>query len=314
MAERKPTLCIIAGPNGSGKTTTTEQLLSNEWGADSLYINPDNIAQEEYHRGADSQAIQGRDARVGTDVGEVNKNKQFRTMSQQEYPNKLTSFLLDECSAKRKGGLYHKTQVKLAYNSNRIEGSKLTEEQTRYIFETRTIGFKDQEAVPVDDIIETTNHFVAFDYLLRTIHEPLSEEVIKDVGDYKQLANEVGGRETCQPADVAREMQALNQWYNSLADVSIHTLAEYHWRFESIHPFQDGNGRVGRLILFRECLRHSVMPFVIDNEHKMYYYRGLSEFKHTPGFLVGTMQSAQDVYEAWIKYFNPDLLEGLKME
>lgn len=246
--------------------------------------------------------------------------------------NKLTRWLLDEQQAKRKGGLYHKTQVQLAYNSNRIEGSKLTEEQTRYIFETRTIGFKDQEAVPVDDIIETTNHFVAFDYLLRTISEPLSEGIIKEfhrilksgtsdaqkdyfnVGDYKQLANEVGGRATCQPSDVGSEMKSLQEWYNAVNEVSIHTLAEYHWRFESIHPFQDGNGRVGRLILFRECLRHSIMPFVIDNEHKMYYYRGLAEFKQTPGFLVGTMQSAQDVYEAWIKYFNAALLEGLKVE
>lgn len=246
--------------------------------------------------------------------------------------NKLTTFLIDEQQAHRKGGLYHKTQVQLAYNSNRIEGSKLTEEQTRYIFETRTIGFKDQEAVPVDDIIETSNHFIAFDYLLRIIHEPLTETIIKEfhrilktgtadaqksyfnVGDYKRLANEVGGRETCKPADVAREMQTLNEWYHAQTDVTIHTLAEYHWRFERIHPFQDGNGRVGRLILFRECLRHSVMPFVIDNEHKLFYYRGLSEFQHTPGFLVGTMQSAQDTYEAWIKYFNEELLEGLKID
>ena len=244
--------------------------------------------------------------------------------------NKLTSFLIDEQQTHRMGGLYHKTQVQLAYNSNRIEGSKLTEEQTRYIFETRTIGFKDQEAVSVDDIIETTNHFVAFDYMLRTISEPISEELIKEfhrilktgtadaqkpyfsVGDYKKLANEVGGHETCKPADTAKEMQSLNQWYRSLAEVTIHTLAEYHWRFENIHPFQDGNGRVGRLILFRECLRNDIMPFVIDNEHKMYYYRGLSEFRQTPGFLIGTMQSAQDVYEAWIKYFNEELLDGLK--
>lgn len=246
--------------------------------------------------------------------------------------NKLTELLLDEWQTKRKGGLYHKTQVQLAYNSNRIEGSKLTEEQTRYIFETRTIGFKDQEAVPVDDIIETTNHFVAFDYLLRSIGEPLSEEIIKEfhrilktgtadaqksyfnVGDYKKLANEVGGRKTCKPAYVAKEMKTLQEWYGAKSNVTIHTLAEYHWRFESIHPFQDGNGRVGRLILFRECLRHSIMPFVIDNEHKMFYYRGLSEFKQTPGFLVGTMQSAQDVYEAWIKYFNEELTDGLQME
>lgn len=246
--------------------------------------------------------------------------------------NKLTSFLIDEQQAHRKGGLYHKTQVQLAYNSNRIEGSKLTEEQTRYIFETRTIGFKDQEAVPVDDIIETTNHFVAFDYLLRTIDEPLTDQMIKEfhrilktgtadalksyfnVGDWKKLANEVGGQETSKPADVASEMQKLHQWYESQPEVTIHTLAEYHWRFERIHPFQDGNGRVGRLILFRECLRHSVMPFVIDNDHKLFYYRGLSEFPHTPGFLVGTMQSAQDVYETWIKYFNEELLEGLKVK
>ena len=246
--------------------------------------------------------------------------------------NKLTLWLLDEQKAKRKGGLYHKTQVQLAYNSNRIEGSKRTEEQTRYIFETRTIGFKDQEAVPVDDIIETTNHFVAFDYLLGTIGDPLSEDMIKhfhrilksgtadaqkdyfNVGDYKKLANEVGGRKTSSPSDVAKEMNSLQEWYNAVSEVTIHTLAEYHWRFESIHPFQDGNGRVGRLILFRECLRHSIMPFVIDNEHKTYYYRGLSEFRQTPGFLVGTMQSAQDVYEAWINYFNKDLLTGLKIE
>lgn len=246
--------------------------------------------------------------------------------------NKLTQFLVDEYEAHRKGGLYHKTQVQLAYNSNRIEGSKLTEEQTRYIFETRTIGFKDQEAVPVDDIIETANHFVAFDYLLRTVGEPLTEELIKEfhrilktatadaqkpylnVGDYKKLANEVGGHETCKPADVEKNMHLLNDWYSSLSNVTIRDLAEYHWRFESIHPFQDGNGRVVRLLLFRECLRNGIMPFVIDNEHKLYYYRGLSEFKQTPGFLIGTMQSAQDVYEAWISYFNEEVLEGLKME
>ena len=246
--------------------------------------------------------------------------------------NRLTQLLVEEWQAHRKGGLYHKTQVQLAYNSNRIEGSKLTEEQTRYIFETRTIGFKDQEAVPVDDIIETNNHFVAFDYLLRTINEPLTETLIKDfhrilntgtadaqkayfnVGDWKKLANEVGGCETCHPVDVEKKMRELREWYISQTDVTIQTLAEYHWRFESIHPFQDGNGRVGRLILFRECLRNSIMPFVIDNDHKLYYYRGLSEFKQTPGFLVGTMQSAQDVYEAWIKYFNEELLAGLKME
>lgn len=246
--------------------------------------------------------------------------------------NKLTAFLIDEQQAHRKGGIYHKTQVQLAYNSNRIEGSRLTEEQTRYIFETRTIGFRDQDAIPVDDIIETSNHFVAFDYLLRTIDRPLSVEMIKEfhrilkngtndarkpyfnVGNWKKLANEVGGHETCHPENVAEEMQALEKWYVGQSRVTLMTLAEYHWRFECIHPFQDGNGRVGRLILFRECLRHDIMPFVIDNEHKAYYYRGLSEFKLTPGFLIGTMQSAQDTYFAWVKYFNGELTDGLKMD
>ena len=246
--------------------------------------------------------------------------------------NKLTEFLIDEQQSRRKGGLYHKTQVQLAYNSNRIEGSKLTEEQTRLIFETRTIGFKDQEALPVDDIIETTNHFVAFDYLLRTINEPLTDNITKElhrilktgtadaqrpyfnVGDWKRLANEVGGHETCRPTDVAKEMQKLSEWYSAQTKVSVHTLAEYHWRFERIHPFQDGNGRVGRLLLFRECLRHDIMPFVIDNNHKLYYYRGLSEFMSTSGFLIGTIQSAQDTYLAWIKYFNEALTEGLAID
>ena len=246
--------------------------------------------------------------------------------------NKLTAFLVDEQQSHRKGGLYHKTQIQLAYNSNRIEGSKLTEEQTRYIFETRTIGFRDQEAVPVDDIIETTNHFVAFDYLLSTISEPLTEDVIKNfhrilksgtadaqkpyfnVGGWKRLANEVGGHATTAPSDVANAMAELCEWYGGVKKVTIGVLAEYHWRFERIHPFQDGNGRVGRLILFRECLRHGIMPFVIDNEHKMFYYRGLSEFPRTPGFLLGTLQSAQDTYAAWVDYFNSDLLDGLAIE
>lgn len=247
-------------------------------------------------------------------------------------PNKLTRFLVEEMESHRKGGLYHKTQVQLAYNSNRIEGSKLTEEQTRYIFETRTIGFKDQEAVPVDDIIETTNHFVAFDHLLRTISQPLSQEIIREfhrilktgtadaqkpyfnVGGYKQLANEVGGNETTRPEEVQRRMDELEEWYNKQNHRTLLTLAEYHWRFESIHPFQDGNGRVGRLILFRESLKNNILPFIIDNNHKLYYYRGLKEFRSTPGFLVGTLQSAQDTYQTWIQYFNEALMEGLATE
>ena len=209
--------------------------------------------------------------------------------------NKLTQHLIDEQQTHLRGGIYHKTQVQLAYNSNRIEGSKLTEEQTRYIFETRTIGFKDQEAVPVDDIIETSNHFLAFDYLLSTIETPLSNDIIKEfhrilktgtadaqkpyfnVGGWKKLGNEVEGHETCSHDKVENEMSLLTEWYSI-------------------------------------CLRNNIMPFVIDNNHKMFYYRGLSEYSSTPGFHIETMQSAQDTYAAWLNYFSPELAEGLAID
>ncbi|GHU60663.1 hypothetical protein FACS1894121_1120 [Bacteroidia bacterium] len=233
----------------------------------------------------------------------------------------LTTFLIEEKQAKRKGGLYHKTQVNLAYNSNRIEGSRLTEEQTRYIFETRTIGFKDEEAVPVDDIIETSNHFVAFDYLLDTIDKPFSNTIIKEfhrilkvgtsdaakswfsVGNWKKLANEVGGIATTLPENVEIEMNILNDWYNKLSEIAFENIIEYHYRFEKIHPFQDGNGRVGRLIIFRECLRNKSIPFIIDERYKQFYYRGLKEFATVRAYLFDTCLSAQDVYKEWVTYF-----------
>lgn len=241
--------------------------------------------------------------------------------------NRLLSYFKEEKQAKRKGGLYHKTQITLAYNSNKIEGSKLTEEQTRYIFETRTIGFKDQEAVPVDDIIETSNHFIAFDWLIDTIDQPLSNDIIKkfhhilktgtsdatkewfQVGDWKKMPNEVGGTETTPPQEVEIEMNRLNDWYNSHCHVSFDNVIEYHYRFEKIHPFQDGNGRVGRLILFRECLKNNIVPFIIDDNHKQFYYRGLKEYPNIKGYLVDTCLSAQDTYKEWVKYFYSDLLE-----
>ena len=233
----------------------------------------------------------------------------------------LLTYLQRERAAKLKGGLYHKTQIAFAYNSNRIEGSKLTEEQTRYIFETRTIGFKDQEAVPVDDIIETSNHFIAFDYLLDSIDAPLSNALIKEfhkilksstadiakdwfnVGEWKKLPNEVGGTKTTSPKNVEAEMNRLNEWYHSLPDIVFESIIEYHYRFEKIHPFQDGNGRVGRLIMFRECLKHDIVPFIIDDNYKLFYYRGLKEFDQVRGYLIDTCLSAQDTYTEWIKYF-----------
>jgi len=242
--------------------------------------------------------------------------------------NNLSAHFKEEKQAKRKGGLYHKTQVKLAYNSNRIEGSKLTEEQTRYIFETRTIGFKDQEAVPVDDIIETSNHFVAFDYLIDTADKPLSNEIIKEfhrilktgtsdatkewfkVGDWKKLPNEVGGIATTLPQNVETDMNKLNDWYHSLSEILFEHIVEYHYRFETIHPFQDGNGRVGRLIMFRECLRNNIIPFIIDDNYKQFYYRGLKEFANVRGYLLDTCLSAQDIYKEWVRYFYGNVISS----
>jgi Fic family protein len=239
--------------------------------------------------------------------------------------NSILSYLIEEKQAKRRGGLYHKTQVNLAYNSNRIEGSRLTEEQTRYIFETRTIGFKDEEAILVDDIIETSNHFVSFDYLLDTTEQPLSSSLIKDlhrmlkagtsdaakacfmVGDWKKMPNEVGGIKTSLPQNVETDMAQLNAWYAGLSSVDFGKIVEYHYRFEKIHPFQDGNGRVGRLLLFRECLKNNVVPFIIDERHKQFYYRGLKEFARVQEYLIDTCLSAQDTYAEWVKYFYPDL-------
>lgn len=238
----------------------------------------------------------------------------------------LSARIKEEKDAKRKGGLYHKTQVNLAFNSNRIEGSKLTEEQTRSIFETRTIGFKDQEAVPVDDIIETSNHFVAFDRLLDTLDMPLSNVLIRgfhkilkngtsdaakewfNVGEWKKLPNEVGGTETTLPQNVETDMNKLHEWYHSRGEIEFENIVEYHYRFEKIHPFQDGNGRVGRLILFRECLKNDILPFIIDDDHKQFYYRGLSEFSRVRGYLIDTCLSAQDTYREWVKYFYGDLV------
>jgi Fic family protein len=232
--------------------------------------------------------------------------------------------MIDEKQSKRKGGLYHKTQVSLAYNSNRIEGSRLSEEQTRSIFEVRTIGFKEEDVLPVDDIIETSNHFIAFDYLLDTIDHPLSNNLIKsfhlilktgtsdatkiwfNIGDWKKLPNEVSGLQTTLPQNVEMEINSLNKWYQSLSKIVVENIIEYHCRFEKIHPFQDGNGRVGRLIMFRECLKNNIVPFIIDEKHKQYYYRGLKEYSVVRGYLIDTCLLAQDNYTEWVNYFYPE--------
>lgn len=219
-----------------------------------------------------------------------------------------------------KGGIYHQTQVKLAYNSNHMEGSKLTEDQTRYIYETNTIGVE-KESVNVDDIIETVNHFQCFDYILDCAEEMLTENIIKkihlilktntsdsrlewfNVGDYKQRPNMVGDSKTTSPDKVKKEMQRLLFEYQHKDNISFDDIVKFHYHFEKIHPFQDGNGRVGRLILFKECLKYDIVPFIIDERHKLYYYRGLKEFENEKGYLTDTCLSAQDMYKELLEYF-----------
>ena len=228
--------------------------------------------------------------------------------------------LRQQKEAKLKGGIYHKTQIDLTYNSNHIEGSRLTHAQTRYIFETNTIGVEG-ESIRVDDIIETTNHFRCIDLIIDRAEERLSESLIKElhsilkmgtsdsrkdwfvVGDYKRLPNEVGGNETTAPEDVHREMKALFKEYNSKKQKSFEDIVDLHQRFESIHPFQDGNGRVGRLVVFKECLANGYVPFIITDELKMFYYRGLREWNCVRGYLLDTCLAAQDNYKAMLDYF-----------
>jgi Fic family protein len=255
----------------------------------------------------------------------------------------LLTMLREQKASRLKGGIYHRTQIDLTYNSNHIEGSRLTHDQTRYIFETNTIGISDG-IVNVDDIIETVNHFRCLDYIIDHAEEPLSESLIKQlhlllktgtsdsqkewfaVGDYKRLANgwsseshractngrvvtdedkvnEVGGIETSPPQEVHREMKNLISDYNHCKKKVLEQILDFHVRFEQIHPFQDGNGRVGRLIMFKECLANGIVPFIITDELKMFYYRGLREWGHINGFLTDTCLTAQDQYKSLLNYF-----------
>lgn len=232
----------------------------------------------------------------------------------------LLKRLREEKEGKVSGGIYHRTQIDLTYNSNHIEGSKLTHEQTRYIFETNTIGITDA-SVNVDDIVETTNHFRCIDLIIDRAEDKLSEAFIKEihrilktgtsdsckswfnVGDYKKLPNEVGGNATCPPEEVHARMKTLLASYNDKKEKSLEDIIDLHQKFETIHPFQDGNGRVGRLVMFKECLANGIVPFIITEELKLFYYRGLKEWGHVNGFLTDTCLTAQDYYKKLLDYF-----------
>lgn len=249
-----------------------------------------------------------------------NAQKPDRINKRAETPKTLADVLKKEKAVQLSGGIYHKIQIDLTYNSNHIEGSCLTHDQTRYIFETNTIGVT-EGAMKVDDIMETASHFKCIDMVIDSLSYVPSEAFIKQlhavlkggtsdsrldwfaVGEYKKFPNEVGGKETTQPDHVACEMRKLLTEYNAISEKSFDDLLEFHYRFESIHPFQDGNGRIGRLLLFKECLRHNIVPFIISDDLKIYYYRGLREWRIEKGYLRDTCLTAQDRFKKVLDYF-----------
>ena len=246
--------------------------------------------------------------------------KPLRANQKENKPKTLLSILQEEKKSKYSGGIYHKTQIDLTYNSNHMEGSRLTYDQTRYIFETNTISVKN-ETLNVDDVIETANHFRCIDMIIDNAKSALSEKFIKElhlilksgtsdsrlewfsVGDYKKRPNEAGGMPTAMPEEAADKMKALLTEYNGKEEKNFEDILDFHVKFERIHPFQDGNGRVGRLIMFKECLKYNIVPFIIEDNLKMFYYRGLKEWNNEKGYLTDTCLTAQDKYKAYLDYF-----------
>ena len=249
-----------------------------------------------------------------------NAPKPERSNKKKEKPTTLLDILQNEKANKYSGGIYHKTQIDLTYNSNHMEGSRLTHDQTRYIFETNTIGIE-KEVINVDDVIETANHFRCIDMIIDRAKLSLTEKIIKElhlilkngtsdsrkdwfaVGNYKKLPNEVGGMETALPEEVANKMKKLLSEYNNKEEKNFEDILDFHVKFERIHPFQDGNGRVGRLIMFKECLKYNIVPFIIEDNLKMFYYRGLKEWDNEKGYLTDTCLTAQNRYKAYLDYF-----------
>lgn len=246
--------------------------------------------------------------------------KPKRSNKKKERTVTLLDILQEQKASKYSGGIYHKTQIDLTYNSNHIEGSRLTHDQTKYIFETNTIGVEN-EVLNVDDIIETANHFRCIDIIIDNAKATLTEKFIKElhlilkngtsdsrkdwfaVGDYKKMPNEVGDMDTALPEEVGDRMKELLTKYNSRKEKTLEDILDFHVKFERIHPFQDGNGRVGRLIMFKECLKYNIVPFIIDDNLKLFYYRGLKEWNNEKGYLTDTCLAAQDKYKVYLDYF-----------
>ncbi len=250
----------------------------------------------------------------------ANAEKPERSNKKKEHPTTLLDILREEKANKYSGGIYHKTQIDLTYNSNHMEGSRLTHDQTRYIFETNTIGVE-KDVLNVDDVMETVNHFRCIDMIIDHAKAILTEKFIKElhlilkngtsdsrkdwfvVGDYKKLPNDVGGMNTALPEEVADRIKELLTEYNSKGEKTLEDILDFHVRLERIHPFQDGNGRVGRLIMFKECLKYNIVPFIIEDDMKMFYYRGLKEWNDEKGYLMDICLAAQGRYKKYLDYF-----------
>ena len=248
-----------------------------------------------------------------------NTEKPERTNKKREKQRTLLDILQEERKADYSGGIYHKTQIELTYHSNRMEGSRLTHDQTRYIFETNTIGVE-KEVLNVDDVIETANHFCCIDMIIDNAKAALTEKLLKElhlilkngtsdsrkdwfaVGDYKKMPNEVGGMDTALPEEVVDKMKALLAEYNRKEEKTFEDILNFHVKLERIHPFQDGNGRVGRLIMFKECLKYNIVPFIIEDNLKMFYYRGLKEWDNEKGYLTDICLRAQEKYNGYLEY------------
>ena len=249
-----------------------------------------------------------------------NAEKPERSNKKKVHTLTLLDILREQKEGKYSGGIYHRTQIDLTYNSNHMEGSRVTRNQTRYIFETNTVGVEN-EVLNVDDVIETVNHFRCIDLVIDHADDILSEKFIKKlhltlkngtsdsrkdwlaVGEYKKIPNEVGGMDTALPEEVADKMKTLLKEYNVIKEKTLEDILDFHVKFERIHPFQDGNGRVGRLIMFKECLKHNIVPFIIEDNLKLFYYRGLKEWDNEKGYLTDTCLTAQDKYKTYLNYF-----------